>query len=49
MAFEKMPKVRIKLDKVLRIRYFFKFILSNDFLRDLALKQCDPFMVTPVG
>jgi hypothetical protein len=34
----KMPEVRIKLDKSLRISNFFKFILFNDFLRNLALK-----------
>ncbi len=40
-----MPEVRIKLDKAI----FFKFILLNNFLRNLALNQWEPYMVTPVG
>jgi hypothetical protein len=27
----------------------FKFLLLNDFLRNLALKHCNPDTVTPVG
>ncbi len=44
-----MPDVIIKLDKMLEDQLFFKFIIFNDFLRNLALKQCDPYMVTAVG
>jgi hypothetical protein len=29
--------------------FFFRLILLNDFSRNLALKQWDPYIVTPVG
>jgi hypothetical protein len=34
MALRKVPIGRIKLNKMLRMSYFFKFILLNDFLRN---------------
>ncbi len=46
---ENMPGVRIKLHKKFKDELFFKFILPHDFFINLALKQCDPSMVTPVG
>jgi hypothetical protein len=45
----RIPEGRIKINKCLRINSLKKIILSYDFLRNLALKQCDPYMVTPVG
>ncbi len=45
----KIPEVKIKLDKRLNDQLFFQFILFYDFLRNLALKQCDLYMVTAVG
>jgi hypothetical protein len=34
----KMPEVRITLDKMLKDWLFIKFMVFNDFLRNLALK-----------
>ncbi len=44
----KMPEVRIKLDKMLKDKPSFQ-ILLHDFMKNLALKQCDPYMVTLLG
>jgi hypothetical protein len=44
-----MPEVRMKLDKMLRVWLFKKCILLDEFLRNLAIKHCDPYIVTPVG
>ncbi len=43
-----MPEVRIKLDKMLKDKVFFKFILLTDFLR-ISFKQCDQYLFRPVG
>jgi hypothetical protein len=42
---ENMFEVRVKLEKML-IELFFKFVLLKCFLRNLAIKLCDPYMVT---
>jgi hypothetical protein len=44
-----MPGVKIKLNKKFKDELFFQFILPHDFFINLALKQCDPSVVTPVG
>jgi hypothetical protein len=41
MALEKMPEMTVKLDKMLKDKlFFFKFILLNDFYRNLTFQQC---------
>jgi hypothetical protein len=46
----KKPGVIIKLNYLLKVysRFFGKFKFLNDFLRNLALQQCDPYIATPV-
>jgi hypothetical protein len=43
-----MAELRIKLNKKLKDGYFFKFVLFNNFVRNLALKYCVLYIVTPM-
>jgi hypothetical protein len=44
-----MSEVIIKLEKMLKDEAFFKFIVFNDLMRNLAFEWCDPYMGTAVA